>query len=67
MNLNICAYLFLSFSKDYWFPNLTQYSVLVILLIAIDVGCAAFIFFDKSWKDVGILIASIFVDPAPLE
>ncbi|KAM7491118.1 hypothetical protein LguiA_034039 [Lonicera macranthoides] len=30
---------------------LSCYSVLVILLIAIEVGCAAFIFFDKSWKD----------------
>ncbi|GLU05452.1 hypothetical protein SLE2022_225530 [Rubroshorea leprosula] len=26
------------------------YSVLVILLILVEVGCAAFIFFDKSWK-----------------
>lgn len=26
------------------------YSVLVILLILIELGCAAFIFFDKSWK-----------------
>jgi hypothetical protein len=30
---------------------LSCYSVLLILLIAIEVGCAAFIFFDKSWKD----------------
>ncbi|XVF51914.1 hypothetical protein PTKIN_Ptkin04bG0222800 [Pterospermum kingtungense] len=27
------------------------YSVLVILLILVELGCAAFIFFDKSWKD----------------
>ncbi|CAH1453696.1 unnamed protein product [Lactuca virosa] len=29
---------------------LTCYSVLVILLIMVEVGCAAFIFFDKSWR-----------------
>ncbi|XP_076901387.1 tobamovirus multiplication protein 2A-like [Bidens hawaiensis] len=29
---------------------LSCYSLLVILLILIEVGCAAFIFFDKSWK-----------------
>ncbi|XP_071730761.1 tobamovirus multiplication protein 2A-like [Rutidosis leptorrhynchoides] len=29
---------------------LTCYSVLVILLILAEVGCAAFIFFDKSWR-----------------
>ncbi|KAD2145557.1 hypothetical protein E3N88_41762 [Mikania micrantha] len=29
---------------------LTCYSVLVILLILVELGCAAFIFFDKSWK-----------------
>ncbi|KAL4570526.1 hypothetical protein LXL04_026182 [Taraxacum kok-saghyz] len=28
-----------------------QYSLLLILLILVEVGCAAFIFFDKSWKD----------------
>ncbi|XP_021289500.1 tobamovirus multiplication protein 2A [Herrania umbratica] len=30
---------------------LTCYSVLVMLLILVELGCAAFIFFDKSWKD----------------
>ncbi|KAL0446332.1 UNVERIFIED_CONTAM: Tobamovirus multiplication protein 2A [Sesamum latifolium] len=30
---------------------LTCYSVLVILLILAEVGLAAFIFFDKSWKE----------------
>ncbi|MBA0611367.1 hypothetical protein Godav_012062 [Gossypium davidsonii] len=30
---------------------LTCYSVLVILLILVELGCAAFIFFDKNWKD----------------
>ncbi|KAB2000512.1 hypothetical protein ERO13_D12G213100v2 [Gossypium hirsutum] len=30
---------------------LTCYSLLVILLILVELGCAAFIFFDKSWKD----------------
>lgn len=30
---------------------LTCYSLLLILLILVEVGCAAFIFFDKSWKD----------------
>ncbi|XP_076881743.1 tobamovirus multiplication protein 2A-like [Bidens hawaiensis] len=29
---------------------LTCYSVLVILLILVELGCVAFIFFDKSWK-----------------
>ncbi|KAF3955232.1 hypothetical protein ACB098_10G028900 [Castanea mollissima] len=29
---------------------LTCYSVLVILLILVELGCAAFIFFDKSWE-----------------
>ncbi|XP_010269960.1 PREDICTED: tobamovirus multiplication protein 2A-like [Nelumbo nucifera] len=30
---------------------LTCYSVLLILLILVELGCAAFIFFDHSWKD----------------
>ncbi|XP_058084678.1 tobamovirus multiplication protein 2A [Magnolia sinica] len=30
---------------------LTCYSVLVILLILAELGCAAFIFFDHSWKE----------------
>ncbi|KAF3449485.1 hypothetical protein FNV43_RR10213 [Rhamnella rubrinervis] len=30
---------------------LSCFSVLVILLILVEVGCAAFIFFDKSWKE----------------
>ncbi|KAF8412520.1 hypothetical protein HHK36_000488 [Tetracentron sinense] len=30
---------------------LTCYSVLVILLILVELGCAAFIFFDHSWED----------------
>lgn len=30
---------------------LTCYSVLVILLILVELGCAAFIFFNKSWKE----------------
>ncbi|XVE57494.1 hypothetical protein DITRI_Ditri04bG0095500 [Diplodiscus trichospermus] len=30
---------------------LSCYSVLVVLLILAELGCAAFIFFDKSWKD----------------
>ncbi|KAK1419100.1 hypothetical protein QVD17_28258 [Tagetes erecta] len=29
---------------------LTCYSLLLILLILVELGCAAFIFFDKSWK-----------------
>ncbi|MED6134479.1 Tobamovirus multiplication protein 2A [Stylosanthes scabra] len=29
---------------------LSCYSVLVVILILIELGCAAFIFFDKSWK-----------------
>ncbi|KAG4390870.1 hypothetical protein GLYMA_05G070266v4 [Glycine max] len=31
---------------------LSFYSVLVLLLILVELGCAAFIFFDKSWKEV---------------
>ncbi|WCJ20683.1 tobamovirus multiplication 2A [Euphorbia peplus] len=30
---------------------LSCYSVLVVLLILVELGCAAFIFFDKSWQD----------------
>ncbi|KAK7330867.1 hypothetical protein VNO77_25073 [Canavalia gladiata] len=30
---------------------LSCYSVLVLLLILLELGCAAFIFFDKSWKE----------------
>lgn len=30
---------------------LTCYSVLLVLLILVELGCAAFIFFDKSWQE----------------
>ncbi|XP_047160815.1 tobamovirus multiplication protein 2A-like, partial [Vigna umbellata] len=30
---------------------LSCYSILVVLLILVELGCAAFIFFDKSWKE----------------
>ncbi|KAI4327242.1 hypothetical protein L6164_019727 [Bauhinia variegata] len=30
---------------------LSCYSVLMVLLIVVELGCAAFIFFDKSWKE----------------
>ncbi|KAG5228753.1 tobamovirus multiplication protein [Salix suchowensis] len=30
---------------------LTCYALLIILLILVELGCAAFIFFDKSWKE----------------
>ncbi|XP_011028243.1 PREDICTED: tobamovirus multiplication protein 2A-like [Populus euphratica] len=30
---------------------LTCYSVLIVLLILVELGCAAFIFFDKNWKE----------------
>ncbi|KAG9155811.1 hypothetical protein Leryth_004059 [Lithospermum erythrorhizon] len=33
---------------------LTCYSVLVILLILVELGCAAFIFFKKDWEDVSV-------------
>ncbi|KAL2322936.1 hypothetical protein Fmac_027315 [Flemingia macrophylla] len=33
------------------FFNSTKYSALVLLLILVELGCAAFIFFDKSWKE----------------
>lgn len=29
-----------------------KYSILVALLILVELGCAAFIFFDKNWKEV---------------
>jgi hypothetical protein len=29
-----------------------KYSFLVLLLILVEAGAAAFIFFDHSWKDV---------------
>ncbi|MBA0713761.1 hypothetical protein Golax_012775 [Gossypium laxum] len=29
----------------------STYSLLVVLLILVELGCAAFIFFDKSWKE----------------
>jgi len=32
--------------------NPTKYSFLVVLLILLELGCAAFIFFDKNWKEV---------------
>ncbi|TXG54348.1 hypothetical protein EZV62_019604 [Acer yangbiense] len=32
-------------------PCSKHYSVLVILLILVELGCAAVIFFDKTWKD----------------
>lgn len=32
-----------------------QYSVLVLLLILVEIGCAAFIFFDKTWEDVSVV------------
>ncbi|XP_020216048.1 tobamovirus multiplication protein 2A [Cajanus cajan] len=30
---------------------LSCYSILVVLLILVELGCAAFIFFDKNWKE----------------
>lgn len=38
------------------FLNSRQYSVLVFLLILVEGGCAAFIFFDSSWKDVSVIL-----------
>lgn len=37
-----------------------QYSLLLFLLILVELGVAAFIFFDKSWKEVGIRITNVF-------
>ncbi|KAH7514355.1 hypothetical protein FEM48_Zijuj11G0080500 [Ziziphus jujuba var. spinosa] len=45
-NFYFCFYFFI-FNMKY--PNIC-YSVLVVLLILVEVGCAAFIFFDKSWQ-----------------
>ncbi|KAJ1386552.1 hypothetical protein SESBI_40701 [Sesbania bispinosa] len=33
------------------FLKSTKYSILVALLILVELGCAAFIFFDKNWKE----------------
>ncbi|KAL2901554.1 Tobamovirus multiplication protein 2A, partial [Bienertia sinuspersici] len=33
------------------FLNFTQYAVFIILLILLELGCAAFIFFNKQWED----------------
>uniref|UniRef100_A0A2P2KH72 Uncharacterized protein MANES_17G019600 n=1 Tax=Rhizophora mucronata TaxID=61149 RepID=A0A2P2KH72_RHIMU len=42
------------------------YSVLIILLILVELGCAAFIFFDKRWKQVSFYSPlHIFPDPSP--
>lgn len=38
------------------FLKMTQYAVLVIVLILVELGCAAFIFFDKSWEDVSVML-----------
>ncbi|GFZ15427.1 tobamovirus multiplication 2A [Actinidia rufa] len=35
----------------YGFLKSKQYAVLVVLLILVELACAAFIFFDKSWKE----------------
>ncbi|KOM44885.1 hypothetical protein LR48_Vigan06g019100 [Vigna angularis] len=32
-------------------PSFSCYSILVALLILVELGCAAFIFFDKNWKE----------------
>lgn len=34
------------------FLKMIKYSLLVVLLILVELGLAAFIFFDKSWKEV---------------
>lgn len=39
--------------------KLIQYAVLVILLILVELGLAAFIFFDKSWREVRVTITWI--------
>ncbi|KAF1873571.1 hypothetical protein Lal_00027609 [Lupinus albus] len=51
MSSSVCAHtcinlkgVIISFLKS------TKYSVLVVLLILVELGCAAFIFFDKSWQ-----------------
>ncbi|MFS7902249.1 putative transcription factor WD40-like family [Helianthus anomalus] len=38
------------------------YSVLLILLILVEVGCAAFIFFNKTWRSVGSLSYTFISD-----
>ena len=43
----------------YGFLKVIRYSVLVILLILVELGCAAFIFFDKSWEEVSFLLIVI--------
>lgn len=38
------------------FLKWTKYSILVALLILVELGCAAFLFFDKSWKQVSKIL-----------
>jgi len=38
------------------FLKWTKYSILVALLILVELGCAAFLFFDKSWKEVSKIL-----------
>lgn len=49
---SLCLCVCVCINLDISFLNPTKYSVLVLLLILVELGCAAFIFFDKSWKEV---------------
>ncbi|KAG8374635.1 hypothetical protein BUALT_Bualt10G0016500 [Buddleja alternifolia] len=48
LHFSLC-YVF--FTRMIGFLKLIKYSVLLILLILLELGTAAFIFFDKSWKE----------------
>ncbi|GMN30755.1 hypothetical protein TIFTF001_002945 [Ficus carica] len=47
----ICFYFGFLLLVIFGFLKSTQYLVLVLLLILAELGCAAFIFFDKTWED----------------
>lgn len=49
-----CIYLISIISS---FLNSTKYSILVVLLILVELGCAAFIYFDKSWETVSCVLS----------
>ncbi|KAL2987667.1 hypothetical protein AAZX31_11G040600 [Glycine max] len=43
---------------------LSCYSILVALLILVELGCAAFIFFDKNWKEALLFLLALIVRAA---
>lgn len=54
----LCAYIHALIVKRIIgsFLKWTKYSILVALLILVELGCAAYLFFDKSWKEVSKIL-----------